>query len=208
MIKIDYISTTDINKLAKIHSNKKYFNWIMKIVGDEYRFYPPVVIDTEEEIDDFDFTSDEDDSLDFDNLLNKKESIIKPMIGELWDNTTKFFTEDRFVFSDILESKIDKKMKMIKKCSNRPAKIEQYTVEKFIGSKKINKQKYYDSIVNTESYKLYKIKKNSNCLATINKYYDLDKRNSVSHNKAFNVNFKKFIKRDDIEILSLDESYI
>ena len=49
MIRVDYVCTRDINRVAKIHSSKKYANWNFKIVDGEYRFYPPIKVDEEED---------------------------------------------------------------------------------------------------------------------------------------------------------------
>ena len=90
MIKVDYISTKDITKVAKIHSSKKYINWIMKFIENEYRFYPPLVIENQgdfDDFDDFDDTEFEDDTewddgedleeMSDDEFTNAKEAMNK-----------------------------------------------------------------------------------------------------------------------------------
>lgn len=215
MVKIDYISTKDINRVAKIHSNKKYFNWIMKVIENEYRFYPPIVIEQDEDyLDDFDF-SQEDDTFEFEDAVQKQENEKVPMFGEIWDNTTRFFTEDKFNFTNLLESKLDKKMHTIKKGMNSLAKIEQFTDTKvkisWNQSRAIKKERFITFSSNNDSYKLYRVKQNSNCLAKIKKYEnEYIKENKPSKNMAFSAKIKKFLenKQDEIEILSLDEEFI
>jgi len=215
MIKLDYISTKDLNKVARIHSSKKYFNWIMKIIDNEYRFYPPIVIEQEDDLDDFIFDVEDDDISNLDNILEKEELKEEktPMFGEFW-NKTKFLVEEKFQFSNILESKLDKKMHSIKKGMNSLAKIEQYTDTKIKFSRnsctKIHKEKFITFKSNDDSYKLYRVKQNSNCLAKINKYKDEflleEKANKVSRNTVFAARIKRYLKNtyDDIEILSFE----
>lgn len=38
---VGYIATSDINEVARIHSDPKYFNWRHEFVDGEYRFYSP-----------------------------------------------------------------------------------------------------------------------------------------------------------------------
>ena len=111
MIKVDYISTKDINRVAKIHSSKKYSNWNFKIVDGEYRFYPPIMVENEEDyFDDFEFSESEDSSW-MDSILgsdNEKKST--PMFGELWNSASKFFNEA--IVAPIEEKKIARISKM------------------------------------------------------------------------------------------------
>lgn len=151
MIKVDYISTRDINRVAKIHSNKKYYNWIMKIVDNEYRFYPPIVIEDDDEYDDFDFNTEED-NFEFDGLFETENLKFNlPMFGELWENTTKFFKEEKFKFVNILESNLEKKMHTIKKGMNSLAKVEKYTC-------------------GNNFYKLYRVRQNNSCESKMKRY--------------------------------------
>ena len=220
MVRVDYISTKDINKVAKIHSSKKYFNWIMKIIDNEYRFYPPLVIEDEEDsFDDFEFDTDEDDITILDSVLDEHKGEEKvPMFGELWANTAKFFTEDRFNFVGILDSKMDKKMSSIKKGMIYPAKIQQYKVKDIkiskCATKEINKNKFINYCCTDDSYKLFRVKQYNNCLAKIDKYKEEDIQEQlrnlsevVSNAVTIKMNnlFKK--KDDDIEVLSFDEEY-
>ena len=218
MVKVDYISTKDINKVAKIHSSKKYFNWIMKIIDNEYRFYPPLVIEEDEDLlDDFQFDNDIEDTTELDTVLVEKKEEKTPMFGELWTNTTKFFTEDRFNFVGVLDSKMNKKIYSIKKgmCTN--ARIEQYK-EKDIKIKKygskINKDKFIDTSTSTDNYKLYRVKQCSNCLAKIDKYKEEDIQEQLRNlsevvSEKVTSKMKDLFKKnyDDIELLSFDEDY-
>ena len=218
MVKVDYISTKDINKVAKIHSSKKYFNWIMKIIDNEYRFYPPLVIEEDEDLlDDFEFDNDIEDTTELDTVLVEKKEEKAPMFGELWTNTTKFFTEDRFNFVGVLDSKMNKKIYSIKKgmCTN--ARIEQYK-EKDIKIKKygskINKDKFIDTSTSTDNYKLYRVKQCSNCLAKIDKYKEEDIQEQLRNlsevvSEKVTSKMKDLFKKnyDDIELLSFDEDY-
>lgn len=217
MVKVDYISTTDINKVAKIHSNKKYINWNLKIVDNEYRFYPPIVVEySEDELDDFDFSMEEDDSSYLDTLLSsssieKKET---PMFGEFWEKTTKFFTEDKFHLVGYLEESItEKKMRKIKKGMNSVARIEKYQ-ESFGDAKRrisknmcrsINKAKIKALSAEDESYKLFSVEKGSSVLSKINKYKDekLEEADKIIET----VEDKIELLTDDIEILSFDKEY-
>lgn len=219
MVKVDYISTKDINKVAKIHSSKKYFNWIMKIIDNEYRFYPPLIIEEDEDIlDDFEFDTVEEDTTDLDTVLVEKKEEKTPMFGELWTNTTKFFTEDRFNFVGILDSKMDKKMYAIKKGMSSSARIEQYK-EKDIkiskcGSKVINKYRFIDTSTTSDNYKLYRVKQYSNCLAKIDKYKEEDIQEQLNNlseivSEKVTTKMKDLFKNknDEIELLSFDEEY-
>lgn len=218
MVKVDYISTKDINKVAKIHSSKKYFNWIMKIIDNEYRFYPPLVIEEDEDLlDDFEFDDDVEDTTELDTVLVKKKEEKAPMFGELWTNTTKFFTEDRFNFVGVLDSKMNKKIYSIKKgmCTN--ARIEQYKEKNVKISKygsKINKDKFIDTSTSTDNYKLYRVKQCSNCLAKIDKYKEEDiqeqlRNLSIVVSEKVTSKMKDLFKKnyDDIELLTFDEDY-
>ena len=219
MVKVDYISTKDINKVAKIHSSKKYFNWIMKIIDNEYRFYPPLIIEEDEDIlDDFEFDDEVEDTSDLDTVLVEKKEEKAPMFGELWTNTTKFFIEDRFNFVGILDSKMDKKMYAIKKGMSSSARIEQYK-EKDIkisrcGCAKINKNKFIDTSSTTDTYKLYRVKQYSNCLAKIDKYKEEDIQEQLRNlseavSEKVTAKMKDLFKKkyDEIELLSFDEDY-
>lgn len=220
MVKVDYICTKDINKVAKIHSSKKYFNWIMKIIDNEYRFYPPLIIEEDEDIlDDFEFENEEEDISNLDTILveNKKEEKT-PMFGEFWENTTKFFIEDKFNFVSVLDSKMDKKIFIIKKGMSRLAKIEEYK-EKNIkiskcGCTKINKNKFINYSTNSDSYKLYRVKQNNNCMAKIDRYKSEmleEELKTISEIVTEKVTTKlKNIfdkKNNEIELLTFDEEY-
>ncbi len=179
MIKVDYISTKDINKVAKIHSSKKYFNWIMKIINNEYRFYPPIVIEKDEDLDDFEFDYSDEEMQDQLFLDDIKEKVIDNnicMFGELWEKGAKFFKEDKFNLVNVLDS--NAKMRKIKKGMNRLAKIEQYDVSDTkvskCNTKLIKKDKFIDISTNDDSYKLYKVKSNKAYNAKIKKYMNTE----------------------------------
>ena len=220
MVKVDYISTKDINKVAKIHSSKKYFNWIMKIIDNEYRFYPPLIIEDDEDyLDDFEFDNIEEDTTELDTVLvENKEEEKTPMFGELWTNTAKFFTEDRFNFVGVLDSKMNKKMYAIKKGMSTPARIEQYKEKEIkisrCGCAKINKNKFIDTSTATDTYKLYRVKQYSNCLAKIDKYKEEDIQEQLRNlsevvSEKVTAKMKDLFKKkdDEIELLSFDEEY-
>ena len=220
MVKVDYISTKDIDRVAKIHSSKKYFNWIMKIIDNEYRFYPPLIIEDEEDIlDDFEFDAEDEDDSDLDSILITTPVEEKtPLFGEFWDNANKFFTEDRFNFVNVIESKTEKKMFAIKKGMNSVAKIEQYKEKDIKISKsqctKINKAKFINFASNSDSYKLYRVKQNSNCLAKIDRYKNEmieEELRTISEivTEKVTKKMKKFFskKTEEIELLEFDEEY-
>ena len=142
MVKVDYISTTDINRVAKIHSNKKYVNWNLKVVENEFRFYPPIMIEVDEEdlLDDFEFNSFEEDEEEIDSFLEPIAKQVQniPMFGEIWE-TGKFIKENKFNFVNIIEESLtNKKIKGIKKYSNRSIKIDKFK-DKNNFDKRINK---------------------------------------------------------------------
>ncbi len=204
MVKVDYISTTDINRVGKIHSNKKYINWNLKVVDNEYRFYPPIVVDElEEEVDDFDFTKEEDDISFLEKLLStpsEKKEI--PMFGEIWDKTAKFINEEKFHFVGYIEETIvDRKRSKIKKGMNCVARIEKY--DKETGKPKKKSSKEIDENIELlkdeekdNAYKAQKIQKGNSVLSKINKF----KNESVD---SVSVSVEQLDnKQDEVEILT------
>jgi hypothetical protein len=173
MIRVDYICTKDINRVAKIHSSKKYANWNFKIVDGEYRFYPPITVDEEEDyFDDFDFSKDEDSSW-MDNILSTtEEKKPLPMFGELWNTASKFFNEN--IVSPIEDKKIARISKM-----GGAARIDKYKdmedpIKVSKSGARIKKDKYLMFEDDDDNYKLYRVKQNRNCLARIEKYKTIE----------------------------------
>ena len=113
---------------------------------------------------------------------------------------------------------MNKKMYSIKKgmCTN--ARIEQYK-EKNIkisrcGCAKINKNKFIDTSSTTDTYKLYRVKQYSNCLAKIDKYKEEDIQEQLRNlseavSEKVTAKMKDLFKKkyDEIELLSFDEDY-
>lgn len=207
MVKVDYISTKDINKVSKIHSSKKYAGWLYKIVDDEYRFYPPLEVDYDEELDYFDFADEFDDDIELDNI-ELESSNVKcelPIIGELWNKTFKFLNDP---IADI---------KFIRKSSDRKIKLDRYS-EKFSdnykvvknSSTKIKKDKYTTFESYDDNYKLYHVTKNNNCISKLNRYKNeiVESELRVSHNEASKAKIDKFFKRidDELEMIVMDRN--
>lgn len=219
MVKVDYICTKDINRVAKIHSNKKYVNWNLKVVDNEFRFYPPITININEDdiLDDFEFNNMEDDELEVDSLFEpvcKKVQNI-PMFGEIWE-TGKFIKENKFNFVSVLEeSLLDRKIKGINKYSQRSIKIEKFkdnsNLEERISknsSSLVRKEKFITK--SDDFYKLYKVKDNRSCLTKIKKYEnDLIEDNNQKEVSSLGINVNSIFDKfgNDIEILSFEEEY-
>lgn len=209
MIKVDYIVIRDINKLATIHSKPKYINWTMKVIDNEYRFYPPIVnsISVDIDLDDFEFDSVEETSF-LDDLFKKEDKVSLPMFGEKWDSSPFFTLNDR--------------AQGISKGMNCRAKLEKYipkTKCRGMGSC-IKRDKGINSILKEDSYKMFKTSKGSNCSKKLDKYkseniedqYDFVYTFKVSRNGSFPAKIKKYLEKeievlkadDDIEILTLE----
>lgn len=219
MVKVDYICTKDINRVAKIHSNKKYVNWNLKVVDNEFRFYPPITININEDdiLDDFEFNNMEYDELEVDSLFEpvcKKVQNI-PMFGEIWE-TGKFIKENKFNFVSVLEeSLLDRKIKGINKYSQRSIKIEKFkdnsNLEERISknsSSLVRKEKFITK--SDDFYKLYKVKDNRSCLNKIKKYEnDLIEDNNQKEVSSLGININSIFDKfgNDIEILSFEEEY-
>ncbi len=207
MIRVDYVCTRDINRVAKIHSSKKYANWNFKIVDGEYRFYPPIKVDEEEDyFDDFDFTTDEETSW-MDNILKTDEKKPLPMFGELWNKTSKFFNET--IVAPIEDKKISKISKM-----GGAARIDKYKdmedpIKVSNSGTRIKKDKYLMFETEDDNYKLYRVKQNRNCLARIEKYktIETDVQDVVQEVQDAPVVVANTIAEPSvIEVLSLDEN--
>ena len=219
MVKVDYICTKDINRVAKIHSNKKYVNWNLKVVDNEFRFYPPITININEDdiLDDFEFNNMEYDELEVDSLFEpvcKKVQNI-PMFGEIWE-TGKFIKENKFNFVSVLEeSLLDRKIKGINKYSQRSIKIEKFkdnsNLEERINknsSSLVRKEKFITK--SDDFYKLYKVNDNRSCLNKIKKYEnDLIEDNNQKEVSSLGININSIFDKfgNDIEILSFEEEY-
>lgn len=197
MIKVDYIIVRDINKLSKFHSKSKYINWSMKVIDNEYRFYPPKVVNEDTINIDFDdeYDLNEDNSM-FDNLFVSRERLNYPMIGERWD--------DSYFFSDM-----DRAQSISKNMSKTINFLKFIPKVKYHSNSSINFDKAQESIIKDENYKLYKVEKNSSISKFINKYkneniedqYDFVYTYKVSQNNCNAAKIKKF-KKEEIEILN------
>lgn len=216
MIKVDYICTKDINRVAKIHSSKKYANWNFKIVDGEYRFYPPIVVNQEEDyFDDFEFSSSEEENWMDSILESSSEKKPLPMFGELWNSASKFINET--IVSPMEEKKISRISKV-----GGVARIQKYKdMEEPIkiskSGSRIKKDKYLMFEAEDDNYKLYRVKQNRNCLARIEKYKIIETdahevANDYSSQSSSSVTFTNPVssllnsKKDNVEILSLDEN--
>ena len=208
MIRVDYVCTRDINRVAKIHSSKKYANWNFKIVDGEYRFYPPIKVDEEEDyFDDFEFSQDEETSW-MDNILKTpEEKKTLPMFGELWNNASKFFNEA--IVAPIEDKKISRISKM-----GGTARIDKYKdmedpIKVSKSGSRIKKDKYLMFEAEDDNYKLYRVKQNRNCLARIEKYktIETDVQEVVQECQDAPVVVANTVAEPNIiEVLSLDEN--
>ena len=149
MVKIDYISTKDINKVAKIHSSKKYFNWVMKMIDNEYRFYPPLVIDDVDDLDEFDDFTFEEDEEDISNLDIKKgmNTLAKIEKYEVEDirvckNSNRKINLDKYTEMNLGTDAY--KLYRVKQVNNCFAKIDKYKDE-LVNNYKACRNKVYNA---------------------------------------------------------------